>query len=463
MSLRTCLFNRFRNMKIGEYLSRRDKLTGLMDRTQLMKDMGRMVRGRTVAVVLVDIDHFRIINDSMGHRFGDKLLKVAADRFKEPILHGSAYRLGGDEFAAFLCIEDTKQLASYLDELQYLYRKAFVIGNSKIHISLSIGVAFYPEDGHTLEEVLKCADMALNDAKKSGRNRYSIYDKRMDEAVKDRLLIEKYLHQALEGQEFEVYYQPQLMVHSGKISGFEALIRWNSPELGFVSPNRFIGIAEETQLIIPIGEWVLKSACSFLHRLHMEGYGHLDISVNVSVVQLLQEEFIQSVLNVLDETGLNPHDLELEITETILIDSYDSIRQKLEFLRHRGVRIAMDDFGRGYSSLSGLSQLPLSTLKIDKSFIDSLLVGGPEQSIVDLIIQIGSKMGLTVLAEGVETKSQVDYLQENHCLKAQGFFYSKPLPQKEAEALISASCMKDVRQRESGSSIAPELSQAVNC
>ncbi len=423
--------------KTTHYFYGHDKLTGLLDRVQLMRDLKRMTRNQRMAVVLVDIDHFRLINDSMGHGFGDQLLKAAGHRFREPIAQGKAYRLGGDEFAAFLTLNNMQQIAAYLEALQESFKKTFFIGNCKIHVSLSMGVAFYPEDGDSLEEVLKHADMALNQAKKSGRNRYALYDKKMDEAVKDRRLIEKYLHQALENQEFEVYYQPQLMVQSGKISGFEALIRWNSPELGFVSPNRFIAIAEETQLIIPIGEWVLKKACRFIHRLHKEGHDSLDVSVNVSIVQLLQEGFVQTVLDTLKETGLNPCRLELEITETILIDSYESIRRKLELLRQHGVRIAMDDFGKGYSSLSGLNQLPINTLKIDKLFIDSLLESGPEQSIVDLIIQIGCKMGLTVLAEGVETKSQIDYLIRNQCLKAQGFFFSKPLPQRDAEALVT--------------------------
>jgi len=435
--------NRLRQVgeKTGDYFCRHDKLTGLLDRVQLMKDLKRKNRGHHTAVILVDIDHFRLINDSMGHVFGDQLLRAAGHRFRGSVAPGRAYRLGGDEFAAVLTFNNTQQIAKYLDSLQESFKKTFIIGNSKIHVSLSMGVAFYPEDGETLEEVLKHADMALHDAKSSGRNRYALYDRKMEEAVKDRRLVERYLHQALENEEFEVYYQPQLMIETGKISGFEALIRWNSPELGFVSPNRFIGIAEETQLIIPIGEWVLRKACKFIHRLHREGYSDLDISVNVSIVQLLQEGFVQTVLDILKETGLDPHHLELEITETILIDSYESIRSKLDVLRCHGVRIAMDDFGRGYSSLSGLKQLPINTLKIDKLFVDSLLEAEPESSIVDLIIQIGRKMGLSVLAEGVETKRQMEYLMQYQCAKVQGYFFSKPLPQREAERFIATASM----------------------
>ncbi|MCX7771697.1 MAG: EAL domain-containing protein, partial [Clostridia bacterium] len=257
-----------------------------------------------------------------------------------------------------------------------------------------------------------------------------------DRGVRERTLIEQHLHQALQNEEFELYYQPQLIVETGMISGFEALIRWKNPTLGFIPPDRFIGIAEETQLIIPIGEWVLKTACEFIKRLHSAGYEDLTMSVNVSIVQLLQEGFVAMVLQTLELTGVEPRLLELEITETILIESYETIGQKLKILKDHGVRIAMDDFGRGYSSLSGLNHLPIHTLKIDKVFMDSIQEENDDQTIADLIILIGRKMGLTVLAEGVETKAQLEYLLRHHCLMAQGYYFSKPLPEYETLQFI---------------------------
>lgn len=269
----------------------------------------------------------------------------------------------------------------------------------------------------------------------TGKNRYLIYKEPLDESARERSRIEGYLCKALEKKEFEVYYQPQIMVESGKISGFEALIRWNSPELGFMPPDRFIGIAEESKLIVPIGEWVLRTACAFIKGLHDKGHTGLTIAVNVSIVQLMQDGFAENVVDTLKELNLCPDCLELEITETILIESYERISKKLEYLKDLGVRIALDDFGRGYSSLSGLCLLPVSTLKIDKLFMDGILDDGPRKNITELIIQMGKKMGLMVLAEGIESKAQVDYLVKHKSIKAQGYYFSEPLPQRKAESL----------------------------
>lgn len=258
----------------------------------------------------------------------------------------------------------------------------------------------------------------------------------MNDAILERMNIEKHLRTALENNEFSLYYQPQLNVKSGKITGFEALIRWNSPQLGMVSPLKFIHIAEDSQLIIPIGEWVLRSACMFIKGLHMQGYTQYTISVNISILQLIQDNFIDVVHNVLDSIGLSPSYLELEITESMLMESFDAINKKLEKLREKGIRIALDDFGKGYSSLNYLKQLPISTLKIDKTFIDNISNSDNSSTLSGTIVMLGHNMGLSIVAEGVETKEQFEYLSKHKCDIIQGYLFSKPLQEPDAIRLV---------------------------
>jgi EAL domain-containing protein (putative c-di-GMP-specific phosphodiesterase class I) len=267
----------------------------------------------------------------------------------------------------------------------------------------------------------------------------------MNDAISERVLLEKHLRTALDNNEFVLHYQPQLDIATNKVSGLEALIRWNSPELGFVSPLKFISIAEDTHLIIPIGEWVLKNACLFLKKLHQQGYSDMLMSVNISMLQLIQDDFANKVMEILDELKLDPKYLELEITESILMESYEAIAEKLKLLKGKGVRIALDDFGKGYSSLNYLKQLPISTLKIDKSFVDTISADDKNKSLTDLIVTIGITMGLCVVAEGVETQEQLDYLVEHKCSKIQGYFFSRPVPD---EAVVDA-----IKEREGGQSI----------
>lgn len=424
-----------------DYYIHYDSLTRLPNKTTLMEkisDISFKQLKNNIIVIVVNIDHFKLINDSMGQSFANELIKAVADRLNNIFGFGNVYKLDGDEFAAIHRLPASFGLIKFLDYTHDTLRKPFIIGNSKLHLNMSMGVVSCPIGEEGPRDILNCAEIALSEAKKRGRNRYLVYEDQMSESVMERMLIERLLHQALEKSEFELYYQPQMVMESGRISGFEALIRWNSPELGFVQPNRFIEIAEETHLIVPIGEWVLRTACEFIKKLHIQGYNDLTISVNVSIVQLLQEEFVDTVKNVLKENGLDHKYLVLEITETILVKSYESIREKLQFLKNQGIKIAMDDFGKGYSSLGGLSQLPINTLKIDKIFMDSLLQDLPKQIITDMIIQIGNKMGLEVLAEGVETKDQVEYLKKYGSLKAQGYYFSRPIPARNAEELIKS-------------------------
>ncbi len=412
------------------YYAYYDQLTGVQNRLALIKNMNKILGdSRKIALLIIDIDNFKLINDTMGHSFGDDLLIQVSKRF-ESILedHAAMYRLSGDEFVILLRdFEEVSAVEGLAIKLLNSFKLRFDINNRSVYITVSVGIALYPEHGDNLDELLKSSDIALYKAKESGKNRIVFFNKPMNEAVTERAFIEKHLRTALDNNEFELYYQPQLDIASKKVAGFEALIRWNSPEMGLVSPLKFISIAEDTHLIIPIGEWVLKSACMFIKKLHQQGHDQLSISVNISMLQLLQEDFVEKVMEIVDWTKLNPNYLELEITESILMESYEAIAEKLKLLKSRGIKIALDDFGKGYSSLNYLKLLPISTLKIDKSFVDTIESVDKSKSLTDLIVRIGRLMGLCVVAEGVESQEQLDYLIKHRCNKIQGYFFSKPI------------------------------------
>ncbi|QSF45454.1 EAL domain-containing protein [Paenibacillus tianjinensis] len=422
------------NQKNIHRLAYMDSLSNLPNRISLLETMEKYFRkpGSTAALLFVDTDNFKYINDTLGHKSGDILIRKASERLESLVQHEAMLsRLGGDEFVIF--IEDAvnrDKVLSMADNILRAFRKSFLIGESNLYVSVSIGISFYPEDGETTEEILKNADVAMYRAKEEGKGTYVVYDKSMHTPFNERMNIEKHLRSAMNNNEFELHYQPQVDIKTGLISGFEALIRWNSPVLGFVSPLSFIKIAEDSRLIIYIGEWVLREACSFMRSIHdRTGLLH-KISVNISIIQLLQEDFVEMVLESLEDSGLEPSCLELEITESIFMESFENTVSKLEFLKSRGIRIALDDFGTGYSSLSYLQHLPISTLKMDKIFIDSLADDAYSQTFVQTIIVLGHKMGLEVVAEGVEDVSQLAFLNESDCDKVQGYLVSKPVPQR---------------------------------
>ncbi len=409
-----------------------DQLTGLENRFALNEKLNSLINksgGEKFALIYIDIDNFKYVNDTMGHRFGDLLLKKISERLLENgILNSTVYRIGGDEF---LVLVEKYYKKEYLERIAVnilrAFKPCFVVGNLNIYSTISIGVSTYPEHGNETDELLKSADIAVYKAKEAGRNRIVFFNTPMNEEMTERMVIEKHLRNALDNNEFELYYQPQLDIKRSVISGFEALLRWRSPELGHVSPMKFISIAEATHLIIPIGEWVLREACRFLSNLEKMGHKGFNISVNISMLQLLQDDFAHMVMDIIDSVGLNPKQVELEITESILMESYEVIAGKLKLLRARGINIALDDFGKGYSSLNYLKNLPITTLKVDKSFIDTISNTGNDKSLTDLIVKIGRSMDLCVVAEGVETQEQMDYLIKHKCHKIQGYLLSKPV------------------------------------
>jgi len=385
------------------------------------------------ALFHIDVDNFKYLNDTMGHAFGDSFIIAIAERLKTLVDKDKCLiRVGGDSFIFCITnISDYEEIEGFAKNILKLINKPFDIKESNIQITISMGIAIAPKNGTSIDELLKKADLAMYSAKGNGKNRYTFFDEIMDKELIERVKIEKHLRNAIENDEFELYYQPQVDINLERTVGFEALIRWNSPELGFVSPLRFIQIAEENHMIVEIGTWVLETACNFIKEIHELGNEDCYISVNVSVLQLIQKDFVQGVLNVLEEVQLNPQHLVLEITESICIEYYQSICEKLNRLRAEGVKVALDDFGKGYSSLSYLKQLPIDTLKIDKSFIDDI-EDKEGKSLVENIIMIGHKMGYSIVAEGVETNKQNEYLKEFSCDKVQGFYFSKPVPREEA-------------------------------
>lgn len=423
------------------HLAFHDTLTGLPNKLSLYENSNKDVfisQDSKSALLFIDMDNFKYINDTMGHAFGDQLIIKVSERLTSLLKEGcSIYRLSGDEFVIIAQdIKGKEDAEVFASHILAGFKEDFDVLNSVIHISVSIGIVVYPEHGNSIEELLKFADIAMYKAKDEGRNRYVVYNQFMNEAFTERMTIERYLHTALEKNEFEIYYQPQFDLELNKITGLEALLRWKSPELGFVSPLKFIKVAEDTHLIIPLGAWVLRNACAFLKQLHKKGYADLTVSVNISMLQLLQTDFNDMVLDTLEFFGLEHNYLELEITESILMESYETIATKLEKLGETGIGIALDDFGKGYSSLSYLKQLPISTLKIDKSFIDDITCEDASGTLIGQIVTLGKSMGMCVVAEGVETQEQLAYLVNHECNKIQGYLFSKPIPEGEIEKLL---------------------------
>lgn len=431
-----------------QHLAYYDALSDLPNRQYLLEELEYYFAyslGKS-ALFFVDTDNFKYINDTLGHKFGDQLLKQVSLRLSSLVREeGMLFRLGGDEFVILQRdIEREAQAEDLAEILIQGFKEPFRINDSDLYVSISMGISFYPKDGVSGEEILKNADVAMYKAKETGKGRYMLFSPSFLQTFNDRVNVEKYLREAIKKEEFVLHYQPQVSLRTGKIVGFESLIRWNSPVLGLVSPLSFVKVAEDSRLIVPIGEWVLLRSCSFAKGLHDQGIGNYKISVNISVVQLVQDEFVDMVIRILGETGLNPIYLELEITESIIIESFDIVIPKLEFLKRLGVQIALDDFGTGYSSLSYLQQMPITTLKIDRTFIEQVPIEEDKRSLARAIVLIGRRMGLVVVAEGVETRRQLDYVKRAKCDVIQGYLISKPLKDEEAKELLRSQRVFDI-------------------
>ncbi len=424
------------------YQAAHDLLTGLPNRQSFNERLANALaeakrHQHQLAVMFLDLDRFKLINDSLGHAAGDLLLKEVARRLKRCLRrHDMVARWAGDEFTVLLSdasVEDALQVA---EKILTAMKPDFDLEGHLLHVSSSIGIAIYPTNGSDAETLLKNADAALYRAKDSGRNGYHLYTSAISSETSEWLALESHLHRALERQEFLLYYQPQVNVVTGEITQMEALLRWQHPDLGLVSPAKFIPLAEENGLILPIGEWVLRTACTQNYRWQAAGLPPVRVAVNLSARQLRQPNLVKWVARILQETGLAPRYLELEITETTVMKNVELTKSILYALHQMGVSMAMDDFGTGYSSLGSLKKFPFNTLKIDQSFVRDLTTDPNDKAIVAAIIAMGRVLNLKLVAEGVETKVQEHSLLSLDCEEMQGYLFSPPLSAEEATMLL---------------------------
>lgn len=449
-----------------QFLAYYDALTELPNRTLLRDRLGKALAGSRrrkdkVAVLFLDLDRFKVINDSLGHSFGDLLLRKVADRLKSQVREqDTVARVGGDEFLVVLTdLKDVTDAAIAAEKIMDAMIAEMIIQGRSFSMSCSMGISIFPEHGSDSETLIKNADAAMYSAKESGRNTFQFFSEKMNAEVVERLTLEHGLRAALDKKEFFLVYQPQMDIATGAVVGFEALLRWQHPELGTIGPDRFMGIAENSGLILPIGAWVLKTACSQARKWQDEGLCTTPVAVNVSAVQFRQPGFREVVSRVLIETGLGCEYLELEVTESLLLSNADMTSSVLRELKGMGLKLAIDDFGTGYSSLSYLKQFPFSKLKIDRSFIRDVAVNSDDAAITTAIVSMAKSLSLKVIAEGVETEAQMSFLRKLGCEEIQGYYFSKPLTAEEVSARLRLGsltsrvvCELDSRTMSAGSS-----------
>jgi diguanylate cyclase (GGDEF)-like protein len=416
------------------FLAHYDQLTGLPNRThwneRAHSELRTAARHRDqLAIFFLDLDHFKAINDSLGHGIGDQLLSAVGARLSS-CLRDSDFlaRLGGDEFVVMLPRlahrEDASQVATKLiDALQI----PVIIGNHELSVSTSIGIALYPEDGEDVSTLLKHADIAMYKAKNEGRNTFSYFTADMDAHALEHLMLENGLRRAIERDELRLHFQPQVAAKDGRLLGCEALVRWQHPEHGLLMPGRFIQIAEDSGLIQSLGEWVLHKACEQQVAWEKQGI-HVAMAVNISALQFRKSDFTESVRRILEETGARASDIELELTESTLMQPTTEVLAKMQRLRNLGLHLALDDFGTGYSSLSYLKRLPIHRLKIDRSFVRDLPDDSEDAAIALATLSLAHNLGMEVVAEGVETEEQRNFLIAHGCPVMQGYLFSRPLP-----------------------------------
>jgi len=463
----------------AKYLAYHDTLTNLPNRFMFNDRLEQAIayaerKKQLLAILFIDLDNFKQINDTMGHKAGDHLLRNITDRLMigmrktdaiSRLSTGAAEysedvvaRLGGDEFTIMLTdVKNIHDPAKVARRILNILSEPIIIGTQELFITASVGIAVYPLDGKDIHTLLINADVAMYQAKKSGGNNFQYYTESMNKFAIERFAIENKLRKALDRNEFMLFYQPQIDISTGKIMGVEALIRWLQPDLVLIKPGEFIPLAEQTGLIIPIGEWVLRTACEENMVWQKAGLQPLRTTVNVSSIQFRQNNFVESVSRILSDTGLNPKYLQLELTESAVMGDVKDAIEKLHSLQAIGIQIAIDDFGTGYSSMNYLKRLPLSTLKIDYSFVKDLATSSVDQAIVNAIVSLAHNFNLKVIAEGVEKKEQLAFLRECGCEGAQGFLICPPVNsvilnnfiKKEQSLAVLSNCGIRVQQTKS--------------
>jgi len=444
-----------------------DQLTALPNRTLLRERVGHalgraMRSGSGVAALVLDMDRFKETNDMLGHEVGDKLLIEAAQKIRASVREqDTVARLGGDEFAVILeGVSEAREVLPVVERILDNVSEVATIDGHEVNSSTSIGIAMYPENGNDLSELLRAADLAMYQAKSSGRSRYQFFADAMQEEAQSRHALEWALRRATEEREFVLFYQPQICLRTGTVIGVEALLRWMSPTRGLLTPDHFIAGLEEFGLINEVGEWVLRSACEQVRQWHLMNLEPLRIGVNVSAQQFEDPMLLDKIRGALEETKLPPEFLEIELTESCLMSDPSQAGRLLHEIRGLGVRIAIDDFGTGYSSLTYLHEFPLNALKIDKNFVQSVESNDRGGPISNMIIGLGQNLGLDVVAEGVETEAQLHFMRDHGCDVAQGYLYARPespedlTPWLEANQRVSTTCLRSIstkkRRNETG-------------
>ncbi len=426
-----------------EHQANHDSLTDLPNRNLLRDRINQAIvfadrYAQAVVIAFLDLDNFKLVNDSLGHDAGDQLLKLAAGRLASCLrASDTVARIGGDEFVLVLHFTaGDGMVGQHIQRLLSAIAQPFIVNGREVFVTCSVGVSVYPQDGRDGDTLLRNADAAMYRAKEQGKNGFQFYTRELNERVSERLDLESDLRRALERGELAVYYQPQVELATGRIVGAEALVRWRHPSRGAVEPGRFVMIAEETGLIVPIGDWILRTACEQVKAWQGAGLAPLVVAVNLSARQFRQTQLADIVESVLSDTGVEPRFLELELTETVVMHDPQEAEIALRRLKSMGLRVAIDDFGSGYSSLNYLKRFPIDKLKIDGSFVQDLPESGDSAAIVLAVISLGHSLGLRVIAEGVERRSQAGFLRAHGCDEIQGYYYSAPMPAQEFTELL---------------------------
>src|SRR5688500_12051654 len=440
-----------------QHLAFHDILTGLPNRQLFLDRLDHAIAhahraGNQLAVLFLDLDRFKIINDSLGHGMGDRLLQAVAQRMREIMRDvDTVTRIGGDEFTILApALHSADDAITVARKVRDAIKHPFVVDGRELFISTSIGISMYPSDGDDPETLVKNADIAMYQAKAKGRDVFQLYTPRMNARALEQLSLETGLRRGVVNREFLVHYQPIASMETGRIEAMETVIRWRHPELGILPPRDFIVLAEATGLIVPIGEWVLRSACAQVKEWHDQGHPGLRVAINLSVRQLQQPDFVTLVSQILAGNNLPASSVEFEITESIAMQSDDGTIEKLRELKRMGMRISIDDFGTGYSSLSALRLFPVDTLKIDGSFVRDVTTDPDDAAIASAVIALAHSLQLTVIAEAVETVEQLDFLRAERCDSWQGYLFSAPVPVEECAALLAAQRGPATRQPVAG-------------
>lgn len=418
-----------------EYQAYHDALTGLANRRLFQEHLSLALalagrHNRLVAVLFLDLDHFKLVNDTLGHTTGDALLKLVATRLKDCVREGDTVaRVGGDEFTIVLQeVEKKEDAAVVAQKVLHAIAAPIDLSDQRFYVTTSVGITTFPDDGADAETLLKNADNAMYRAKAQGRNTYQMSTEELSRSMRDRLTLDNGLHAAIERNEFELWYQPQVDIRSMRVVGMEALLRWHHPERGILLPDSFLSLAEERGFIVLIGDWALRTACFEARRICDAGHPDFRVAVNISPRQFREESLVSTIETALRDSGLVPRNLEIEITETAAMENVELTLVLLKRLRQLGVGVAIDDFGTGHSSLNYLKRFPIDTLKIDRSFVEDLPDRFEDAAIVRAILELARGLDLRVVAEGVETKEQLEFLRMHECREVQGFLLGEPVP-----------------------------------